>query len=159
MRNKTIQYGISVIFSAFLLIGCATTEYTSIPDPVGPSHYKPHPHQEGSLIVYTRSSGAFYSDFLIHSPYEIYTKEGVLFKKIPNHVGNFDPDPDEVSLPAGEYKIKARSKKDGMIMANVFILPSKTTFLDLNDEIQDRFEKVPSNQLIKTPSGHIIGFK
>lgn len=74
--------------------------------------------------------------YYAHSSYAIYTIDGKLFKNVENHISRSDEIPEVVSLPVGNYKVAARSEKDGYVLISVIIKDGRHTILDLDPKAQ-----------------------
>ena len=88
---------------------------------------------QGYLKVYSESDefndGAYYA----HSSYAIYSIDGRLFKRVENNVSRTDEIiPWQIALPAGSYKVVARSARDGEVRVRFVIKAGRRTIVDLD---------------------------
>jgi len=90
---------------------------------------------EGYLLVYSATDEVSDGDlpFNPHSSYSIYTSDGMLFKRVENHLSRSDEIPERVSLPAGSYIVEARSANNGYVRLRVVIKPGQRTILALDE--------------------------
>jgi hypothetical protein len=133
---------IALILSAWVaLSNPCSADPTVINQAVGPMPKSFDGPTPGGLVVYSKTernpdqeeTGA--GDIVYyypHSGYEILSVTGKHLQKITNHIGDHDETPQSVSLPAGKYKIRALSEKDGVLLIPVVIKTGRTTVLNLD---------------------------
>lgn len=155
--NVTIRYaGVAALLA--ILGGCATSPPLTLDQPVGPAKARPAvAHDEGHLVVYSLSYvGSMDADFerYVHSPYTIYTADGKEIRSVANQTGLFNGDPENVTLPAGEYRVKAESSR-GWVSLPVVVESAQTTVVDLNREWWP--DHALADQAVTLPDGSVIG--
>lgn len=103
----------------------------SAPDCGG--HGAPAP---GTLIVYsaTYPQTLEQSEYPAHTNYTIATPDDEVIEHVTNATGSFNSRPAKVSLPAGEYHVRAQYNGGRFVIVPVLIEPNKTTTLDLDGE-------------------------
>ena len=154
MRSFKLVLGAALVAMG---VGCSTTP--QILDPVGaPGAKASGSIGDGHLVVntatLTRHEGDT-TDYYPHSPYRIYTESGKFYDYIPNHVGRMDESPTTIELPAGTYRIHARSDF-GPVIVPAVISPDKTTEINLQSA-DDKMSRNNSDKsavwMPKGPSG------
>src|SRR5580700_2023124 len=93
------------------LMGCASTPGVVV-QPVGPSQPKAGPAAEGSLIVYSafdsHASGPNDPDYRrFYTPYVLLASDGSVLREVSNRAGPTGESPSVVTLPSGQYLVKA----------------------------------------------------
>ena len=153
--------GILLSFAAApLMISCAL-------QPVVLSPVGPNPHRIGStsggkgdLVVYSETE-EYYEDqmpFFPHSDYMIYAKDGKLLKRVWNHQNHEDEWPAIVTLPPGEYVVKAWAEFHGLTSVPVIIKPNKTTKVILQPGWNPG-NTISSSNLVQMPNGYFVGWR
>jgi hypothetical protein len=66
-----------------------------------------------------------------HTDYEIYKRNGTLFKRVDNGWTQLDETPTAVTLLKGRYFVQAQSETAGLIRVPVVIQTGRTTVVDL----------------------------
>lgn len=81
----------------------------------------------------SRPDSAVSTASYVHSAYRILTPAGQLVRRVGNagRTATY-PDPDVVSLPAGDYRIWAQAAGRGRVELPVTITPGKTTVVHLD---------------------------
>ena len=145
--------------------GCATPSDVVVKEPVGPDLAPPRTiisAGQGQLVVYSALEvvDAVNSDFPTHAAYEIYLPDGKLLKRIDNRSGSFYQSPATVSLPPGEYTVKAPVTNHGLVSVPVVIKQKRNHDLwDLNGGYFHQRKPTGAGQLVRLPSGEVIGMK
>ena len=148
------------------LTGCASDSNQANIEPVGP---KPaatvNPGDNGTLIVY--SAFATDADFYNRNPYgrrytdyKILATDGHLYQKVHNDNETLMQDALPVSLPPGNYQVKAQSNGHGRLTVPVVIATHQTTILHLEGggAWQQR-EGLNDTNAVRLPGGEIIGYR
>ncbi len=130
--------------------------------PVGPSPYGigASSSKQGDLVVYTETE-EYYEDqmpYFPHSDYMIYTKEGKLLRRVWNHQNHEDESPTIVTLPPGEYLVKAWAEFYGLTSVPVIIQPNRTTRVILQPGWNPG-TTVANSDLVKIPNGYFVGWR
>jgi hypothetical protein len=130
-----------LVASLALTTGCASDQKITVLAPVGPD--SPHPTENktaGTLVVYSDTESPIMTSEVMyypHSGYKIYDSRGAYVKYVPNHVSATDESPSRVSLPAGNYTIRARSEINGEVSVPVVIKGLRTTVVNLEKRSHD----------------------
>lgn len=148
------------------LTGCASDSNQANIQPVGPRPAATaNPDDNGTLIVY--SAFATDADFYDRNPYgrrytnyKILTADGRLYERVQNNNGTLMQDALPVSLPPGNYQVKAQSNGHGRLTVPVVIATHQTTTLHLEGggAWQQR-EGLNDTNAVRLPSGEIIGYR
>jgi len=156
---------IIVVVALALLAGCATPSEIVVKDPVGPDLAPPVKTVsagQGQLVVYSALEvvNAVSSDFPTHAAYEIYSPDGKkLLKRVDNRSGSFYQSPATVTLPAGEYTVKAPVTNHGLVLVPVVIKENETTTVDLDAEHFRQKKPTGAGQWVRLPTGEVIGMR
>jgi len=163
---NAIKNSFCIALLAAALAGCASHPSAVVSEPVGPDLAPPRVNvnrgdKEGSLIVYSavESVNAVNSDFPTHAGYAIYDETGKLVRHVDNRSGAFNQSPATVSLPPGEYKVKAQATNHGLVTVPVIIKENETTVLDLDKSHFQQHKPTGAGQWVRLPSGEIIGMR
>jgi len=149
-----------------LLAGCSSSPV--VLDPVGPAPAHQAAYRaQGALRVFTAVETHEIGDntyYYPHTGYSIYTTSGKLWKYVPNHTANEDETPARVTIPAGQYTVKAQANFDVWgtvaypVTVPVVIQEDRTTEIHL-----DADWKIPTNSstndLVYLPGGKPVGWK
>ncbi len=102
------------------------------PDTATPS---PNP-RTGDLLVYsaTYPQTLEQSEYPAHTNYTIATPDDKVIEQVTNATGSFNSRPARVSLPPGEYHVRAQYNGGRFVTVPVVIEPNKTTIVDLDGE-------------------------
>lgn len=154
---------VMAVTCAVTLFGCATPAPIVVHDPVGP--WQPHTIADdgsGQLMVYsaTRVTTADDSEYPVHTPYTIYGPDQKVVRIVNNTAGLFSQAPSTVSLPPGQYRVKALAADSGFVIVPVVIVPHKTTIVDLDGTALPQKDGEPSGNdthLVRLPNGRVIG--
>jgi hypothetical protein len=114
--------------------GCATHGPAAAePNAAAPSSYS---RRTGDLVVYsaTYSPTLEQSEYPAHTNYTIATVDDRVIEHVTNATGSFNSRPARVSLPAGEYHVRAQYNGGRFVTFPVLIEPDKTTLVDLDGE-------------------------
>ena len=162
--NQTKNLLLALALAAFA--GCAAPQSTVVlKDPVGPDLAPPRklvaPAGHGQLVVYTALEvvNPVSSDFPTHKAYAIYHPDGKLFERVDNRSGSFYQSPASVTLPQGEYTVKAPVANYGEVSVPIVIKENETTTLDLNGGHFRQKNPTGAGQWVRLPSGEVIGMR
>jgi hypothetical protein len=127
------------------------------PNAAAPS---PSSGRNGDLIVYsaTYSPTLEQSEYPAHTNYTIATVDDQVIEHVKNATGTFNSRPARVSLPAGEYHVRAQYDRGGFVIVPIVIEPGKTTVVDLDGAALSRHLSV-GNEVVRLPDGHVIGWQ
>jgi hypothetical protein len=147
-----------------LAAGCAAAPPLVLHEPVGPAPRVSSSNTAGRLVVYsaTRVTIADQSEYPVHTGYTIYDPRGALIQRVDNTAGLFSKDPVAVSLPQGEYRVKALAVGSGYVVVPVVIVARQTTVVDLDGTAlpQGRDATAAANDggaWVRLPDGHVVG--
>jgi hypothetical protein len=162
IMNPIKTFLFTLLAAAFT--GCASRSTVVVTQPVGPGLAPPHPrptHQQGQLVVYSafETVDPVSSDFPTHAAYEIEDSHGHLVRRVDNRSGPFYQSPAAVSLPAGEYEIKALATNRGLVTVPVIIQANETTTLDLDGTHFPQHKPTGAGQWVRLPTGEVIGMR
>jgi hypothetical protein len=92
--------------------------------------------QTGVLVVYsaTYSPTLEQSEYPTHTNYTVATADDKVIEHVNNATGSFNSRPARVSLPAGEYHVRAQCAGGRFVTVSVVIEPNKTTSVGLDGE-------------------------
>jgi hypothetical protein len=148
-----------------MVAGCATNQPLILHEAVGPlAPPVTSSSSEGRLIVYsaTRVTTADQSEYPVHTPYTVYGSGDKVVRRVTNTAGLYSQSPAAVSLPQGEYHVKALAAGSGYVVMPVVIVAGKTTIVDLDGTAlpQDTDASVESGgaaQWVRLPDGRVVG--
>jgi hypothetical protein len=147
------------------LAGCASQQPSvAVNEPVGPDLAPARIHTnngQGQLVVYTalEVDNPTTSDFPTHAGYEIDDTGGKLVRHVDNRSGSFYQAPVSVSLPPGEYKVKALATNHGIVTVPIIVKENKVTTLDLQGTHFSQHKPTGAGQWVRLPSGEVIGMR
>jgi hypothetical protein len=147
-----------------LLAGCALTPVAL--DPVGPAPDNTKqlayvPTGSGWLRLYTATRTVSEGDatyYYPHSGYRIYTESGKLLEFVPNHIDSMDESATLLKIPAGNYKVLARSEPYNLVIVPVVIQAGNTTEVHLGAHWKAPIN-APTNEIVYFPDGRPVGWK
>jgi hypothetical protein len=147
---------------ALLCSGCAVARGPLVlHEAVGPQRpYTNSPRAEGSLVVYSAHRVATYaqSEYPVHTSYTIYNAGGKLVERVDNLAGSFNQDPATVTLPPGEYRVKALLERGGQVVVPVIVEQGKTTIVDLDGTALPQ-DANAQGRWVRLPDGHVVGWQ
>jgi hypothetical protein len=156
---KTL-YRFSVAVLMIWLPACSTHPKQAVLQPVGPApSMSANPDQQGYLLVYSA-----WSNFVDqgstghHSRYIITSDDGKFLKEVINHVDRFDEGPIRLPLPAGSYRVSARSAHFGRVNVPVIVKERQTTFVYLDGSAHPEAPSAHQSSAVKLPDGEIVGW-
>jgi hypothetical protein len=137
--------------------GCAT----SGPAAAEPSAAAPSPpsSRNGDLTVYseTYSPTLEQSEYSAHSDYTISTVDDHVIEHVTNATGSFNSRPARVSLPAGNYHVRAQYNGGRFVTFTVVIEPDKATVVDLDGEALSQ-GRAAAKEMVRLPDGQVVGW-
>jgi hypothetical protein len=121
----------------------------------------------GDLIVYsaTYAPTLEQSEYTAHTNYTIATPDDRVIRHVANATGSFASRPARVSLPPGEYHVRAQYEGGRFVTVRIVIEPGQTTVLDLEGEASQQAsatETAPATEtakeIIRLPNGKAVGW-
>jgi hypothetical protein len=143
-----------------LVAGCSTTPVAVAPVGPNPVGITTGPGQ-GQLEVFSAVRGRVEGDnptWYQHTGYYIYNRQGKRLKHVANTVGYYAQAPRVITLPAGQYLVKAQAKDYLWVEVPVIIDPGRTTRVHLDDAWQTP-PGTPKTELVSLPAGHPVGWR
>ena len=146
------------IVLASALAGCSTTPV--VLGPVGPNPTGPQTRaKRGQLEVFSAMTGVAEGNnptWYQHSDYEICRPRGEVLKYVMNSPGHYSSGPRLISLPPGEYVVKAEAKDCASVEVPVVIKPGQVTKVHLDDAW--RPSALRKTALVRLPTGNPVGW-
>jgi hypothetical protein len=160
---KRLKSSLCIIL-AITFAGCATETPVVVDQPVGPDLSQPRidlNRGAGRLVVYSALEcvDAVESDHPTHSSYMVYDTNGNIVRRVDNRSGSFYQSPMAVSLPAGEYKVRACATNTGLVDVPVIVKENKTTIVDLDGATLPQRKPTGAGQWVRLPNGLVIGMR
>lgn len=123
---------VGVLTALGSLAACTAGPPLILQDPVGPEPPLTG-GGTGKLVVYSATYAPVVeqSEYPVHTNYTISTPDDHIIERVSNATGPFFSYPAKVSLPAGEYHVRAQHDGGGFIIVPVVIAANKTTVVDL----------------------------
>lgn len=144
---------------ALVLTGCAATRQVSVapvgPNPVGVAAVAGN----GQLEVFSALSGRTEGNnptWRQHSDYYVVNSRGQRMKHVMNSAGYYSTLPRLVSLPAGNYVVKARAKGALWTTVPVVIKPDEITRVHLDGNWQPG---AAGAEVVMAPEGYPVGWR
>lgn len=115
--------------------------------------------QTGDLVVYSETYAATpeQSEYPAHTNYTIATSDDKVIAHVTNATGTFNSRPARVSLPAGQYHVRAQYNGGRFVTVPVTIEPNKTTVIDLDGEPISQ-GRAAAREIVRLPDGHAVGW-
>ena len=159
MRSSSV---IATGLLAAWLTGCASPRGQLVLDPVGPQNPRGSVSRgNGMLQVFSqteqRNSGG--NLYIVHTPYWVYSTNGIKVRAVENHVGYTDQAPMRVLLPAGEYRVIARAECYGLVTVPTIVEGNRVTQIFLDGAGLPGARGEDSSKLVFLPGGPAIGFR
>lgn len=164
-----VHLALMTMMAGAFLSGCATGNNRLVLNTVGPDPSLPDITQTAStngwLMVYSayRRNADFNSRDAYRpesSDYKIFSSAGEFQQRIHNNSGNSLQSVVPVTLPAGEYRVKARANGYGYVIVPVVILSNQTTILHLEgDGNWPNPSLFNQTNAVRLPDGLIVGWK
>lgn len=123
----------------------------------------PEPHaaapSSGDLLVYsaTYAPTLEQSEYPAHTNYTIATPDDKIIEHVTNATGTFNSRPARVSLPAGQYHVRAQYNGGRFVTIPVTIEPGKTTVIDLDGEPISQ-GRAAAREMVRLPDGQVVGW-
>ena len=152
------------IGGALFLASCASAGPTIVNTPIGPRPPRLSHDYTGFLTVYSATEEHTDGDGpsrYPHSDYEIYTRDGKLFKQVRNALGYSDETPERVTLPKGLYTVVVKSETAATVSIPVVIETGKATVLHLEREKDwtPDLSGARESDLVRLANGQVIGYR
>ena len=148
-----------------LLTGCAIPRVSLAP--VGPNPDGTATAASiGELQVFSRlaaqsddqNQGSTDSIWYQHTDYSIYDLQGKLVKRVGNTIGHYEEAPRLVTLPAGQYLVKAQAADFFWVQVPVTIKPGETTHVHLDDQWPQP-SYASNREIVRMPNGKPVGWR
>lgn len=164
MNNNLI---LSTVAAGLLMSGCATGKSSMVLDAVGPvpARCEAVNTTDGTLVVYSAyetnaDSTMLDPDRPEYSDYDILTAGGKLLRRVHNNSGTVLQDAVPVRLPAGHYRVVARTNGCGVVTIPVVIGVRQETVLHLDgDSAWPDKSAFNAANAVRLPDGQIVGWK
>jgi hypothetical protein len=126
---------------------------------VGPQPARANGATDGHLVVYsaTYAPTVEQSEYPVHTNYTIATLDDRPIRQVRNATGSFESNPAKVSLPAGEYHVRAQYTGGRFIVVPVVIERNRTTVVDLDSEAVP--QRTDASGMVRLPDGHVVGWR
>lgn len=113
----------------------------------------------GNLLVYsaTYAPTIEQSEYPVHSNYTISTAADKITQRVTNLSGAFAASPATITLPSGEYHIRAQYDHGSFVVVPLRIESGVTTIVDLNHELMPS-DGALTREPIRLPSGRVVGW-
>lgn len=162
---------------AALLSGCAGSHPRMTLDAVGPApaSVANSTATNGSLVVFSETETAYDSDSLAssssedwtpssytweYSSYKILYPDGRLLGYVRNNAGSSPLHPEQIQLPAGNYRVVASSYGYGRVAVPVVVAPNQLTVLHLDgDGFWPNESGFNATNSVHLPDGRIVGWR
>ena len=155
MRNILVVVGTVL---AAVVVGCATNPLTVAPVGPNPAGLK-NQTANGELEVYSALAGRTEGNnptWFQHTDYTIYDAENRPVRRVNNTVGFYAKRPRTVSLPPGDYRVKAEARDYLVVNVPVVIESGRVTRIHLDDAWQPRV--AARKDFVLLPSGNPVGW-
>lgn len=130
--------------------------------PVGPNPSEwQNPAATGQLEVFSALKWRSEGDnppWRQHTDYYLYNQAGREVKHVNNTVGYYAQAPSVISLPAGNYTVKARAKGALWLKVPVMIKPGEITRVHLDGGWQP-LAGTPTTEVVTSPAGYPVGWR
>jgi len=161
---KTYPFILAGIMGVWLS-GCATPARV-VTTPVGPNPtQRSASTPDGRLEVYSalqwRNEGSEFTmnpGWYQHTDYVILDQNGKRLRHVGNSIGEYSETPADISLPPGEYTVRARAQDYLMVDVPVIVKPGLITRVHLDDKWHAP-AGTPAANLVKEPNGEAIGWR
>ncbi len=155
---------ITILVVVVLVAGCANRRPVVV-DEVGPAPVPWAPAgTNGTLVVYSAfDPNAHFNDLPYtqrYTNYKILSARGKLLQMVDNNEGGLPVTPQEIVLPAGEYRVIAEANAYSMVTVPVLIRPNQLTAVHLEScaSWPNKAILVGSNA-VYLPDGEIVGWR
>ena len=163
MRLRVL-FAWTVLLAALPLAGCASNGHGLVLDPVGPPVFQPSAGSNGTLVVFSAYDQTAHFNRLpyrrVHSDYSLFAADGTRLRTIHNDNGTSVEGPNEVLLPAGQYRVVALANGYGTVTVPVVVEVNQTTTVHLEGG-NPMGSKAPSANAkpVRLPDGEIVGWR
>lgn len=157
-----------LIVLGVLAVGCSAHPPIQLPaiGPTGPAAAAApasegdEPAMTGTLVVYSEElpvSKHRSAPVYTHTGYVIFRANGQLLTKVDNHNASVESEPEEVTLKAGLYQVRARAAKAGTVVVPVLISPGQRTEVFLDSEGMPAAQARALADPVKLADGRVVG--
>jgi hypothetical protein len=162
---------VPALSAVLLLSGCASHANKLALAPVGPAPMPTADGQstDGSLVVYSAlesypdlnaENAGWDTKHQDYSSYKILRADGTPLKSVANNAGRWTLHPQQVELPAGEYRIVAEANGYGRVKVPIIIAVNRVTVLHLDgDGFWPHEYGFNTTNSVQLPNGQIIGWR
>jgi hypothetical protein len=162
---------VPALSAVLLLSGCASHANKLALAPVGPAPMPTADGQstDGSLVVYSAlesypdlnaENAGWDTKHQEYSSYKILRADGTPLKSVANNAGRWTLHPQQVELPAGEYRIVAEANGYGRVKVPIIIAVNRVTVLHLDgDGFWPHEYGFNTTNSVQLPNGQIIGWR
>lgn len=143
-----------------LWVSCVSQPIALAPVGPGPTAKRVSSPRDGALEVYTETE-EYYEDemsYFPHTDYQIYTADGKHLQRVWNHHDHEDESPAVVTLPPGNYLVKAQAEFYGVVTVPVVIKPCETTRVVLQPGWSPG-NNIAKSDLVQMPNGYFVGWR
>jgi hypothetical protein len=150
--------------AGWLLTGCATARNEIVLDCVGPQPAAAASANStsGTLLVF--SAYRIGADFDSrdarrpeYSDYRILSADGRLFQTVHNNSGTILQDAVPVTLPPGQYRVRARANGYGYVIVPVVVEAGRKTVLHLDGDNKSDMAELNQANAVRLPDGQLVG--
>ncbi len=161
-RKAFCQWAAMALIAA--AAGCATQRADLVLDtPAGPYLATGgQPAGQGSILVYPMMEPTTFPEYPFYNHYTaftIYDANGALVKVVPSTRDSLYPAPNPVQLPAGRYRIVAKTPKLGLISIPVVVKGDQNTILFLDGKDHPEAASADPARALRLPTGQIYGWR
>jgi hypothetical protein len=163
------------INTTFLLLGVIPLWVSCAPPPIALAPVGPGPFAGGSSSIGTGDLQVFSGlveenddqnqegngagrVWYQHTGYDIYDAQGELVERVDNTVGHYAISPRLVSLPPGNYTVRARASDWVRVKVPVIIERGRTTTVHLDEEWEPP-AGTPKTEVVSAPDGNPVGWR
>jgi hypothetical protein len=143
------------------LVAYSASAATALPT-VGPNPYSIQSHSvSGQLEVFSKlkwHSEGNNPPWHQHVGYYVYDRQGHELQHVDNTVGYYASAPRTITLPAGQYLIKAPAKGGDMVDVPVVIEAGRVTRVHL-DGAWKLPANTPATEFVSSPAGYPVGWR
>ena len=157
---------LSVVAPLAGLVGCSTSPVVRVAEPVGPAPSSASFFDEGRLVVYTDVGHPHRDTFDegyvswepgTRAPYTIYDRDGRVCQQVWNR--GADASPETVTLPKGDYFVRARGLDGRLVDVTVRIERGKTTEVFLDRSWTPPIEGATRDSVVRANDGTAVGWR
>ena len=149
-----------------LLASCASHPVTLAPVGPNPTAGRTSAIGTGSLQVFSslaeesddQNQGSTDPAWYQHTDYRVYDTRGRLAAYVDNATGHYSKSPRLVSLPPGNYTVRAQASEGRLVYIPVRIVRDRTTKVHL-DENWRLPPGTPKTEIVTAPGGYPVGWR